>query len=510
MKKIILPILLFCATLSINAQEYMRINSHWYENYIPVEDIDSISYGELSYQKMLPAIMAKDPSISLFNQALELTHLSDSLLEEYDYSYQGERGVLFPGFQSQRLCVLPEKRKGYTAFVEPDSVYAKHGINNIEDLKAYAARVYNEMYPEDAGITDPTDRRNSLNRFVSYHILPIKAGKDNLTLAGMYDRRNNIAMIEKFVPGYNISDWHETMMPHSLMKCTTPYNKRGARFINRCGTGDLLRSDTTNIEGAEIINTNAALNGYCHYINDIIAYDKQTQTVVLDEQIIIDEAILTPEIINNNLRLNMNYSQPSGVYPNGIYLSYCTLKNFNIYSSSTQIYYLYSYGWANFQSDEMLVLGNFDFSIKLPSVPAGTYELNMGCSAYSYRPIFVCYLNEEFCDTIDARDESAGNKKWGFWRSDEELRTPEKIAQNDSLLFVNGYRKGLPNYYGAFGGGNTMRNGYMCMRPIITTFTTDGKSDYYLRFKSVDSNPRKEFHLDFLELTPTHLLKEYK
>ena len=103
----------------------------------------------------------------------------------------------------------------------------------------------------------------------------------------------------------------------------------------------------------------------------------------------------------------MNYSQPSGVYSNGIYLSYCTLKNFNIYSSSTQIYYLYSYGWANFQSDEMLVLGNFDFSIKLPSVPAGTYELNMGCSASSYRPIFVCYLNEEFCDTIDARDESA-------------------------------------------------------------------------------------------------------
>ena len=119
MKKTILPILLFCATLSINAQEFLHINSHWYEEYIPVEWIDSISYGELTNQNMLPAIMAKDPKISIFNKALEITHLCDSMIDEYDYSYQKERGVIHQGFQSQRVYELTEKRRGYTAFVEP-------------------------------------------------------------------------------------------------------------------------------------------------------------------------------------------------------------------------------------------------------------------------------------------------------------------------------------------------------------------------------------------------------
>lgn len=167
MKRIILPILLFCATLSMSAQEYLHINSHWHENYIFIDEIDSIAYGELSNQSMLPAIMAEDPNISIFNQALKLTHLCDSMLDYYDYNYQVEHGFLKKGIQNQTFYGVPTIKKGYTAFVEPDSVYAQYGIFNIEDLKAYAARVYNEMYPEDANISDPTDRRNSLNRFVS-------------------------------------------------------------------------------------------------------------------------------------------------------------------------------------------------------------------------------------------------------------------------------------------------------------------------------------------------------
>jgi hypothetical protein len=57
--------MLFCATLSINAQEYLHINSHWYEGYIPVELIDSITYGEPQHQQMLPAIMATMPNTNM-------------------------------------------------------------------------------------------------------------------------------------------------------------------------------------------------------------------------------------------------------------------------------------------------------------------------------------------------------------------------------------------------------------------------------------------------------------
>lgn len=504
MKKIIIPILFFCAALSANAQEYMHIKSHWHEGYIPVEEIDSISYGEMSHEQMLPAIMAKDPNISIFNKALEITHMGDSLLEMYDYSYQFEKNSIHQGVQNIKFYAIPEIKKGYTAFVETDEVYAARGINNIDDLKAYAARVYNEMYPEDASITDPTDRRNSLNRFVSYHLLEVKANKNNLTVANILGT-NGRPIKEQYIPGYNISDWYETMMPHSLMKCTTPYNQNTV-FINRCGEGDPLRGEGT-IEGAEILNeSGVAINGYYHYISDIIAYDKQTQQVVLNEQIIVNNSTMSPEFFNNNLRISSPYPLPENAYQNGAYFPTGALKNIKANTSDTQIHYLFNTGWWDYQTDEMLLSGNFDITIKLPSVPAGTYELNLGFHTSSYAPILATYLDGEFCDTLDAREERVGNIIG--WESDDYLKTPEAIAQNDSLLFSKGYRKGL-EYHKAGLNNYSMRDHYSCLRGIITTFTTDGKSDHYLRIHTL-SEPLRELVFDYIELTPTHLFKEYK
>ena len=217
---------------------------------------------------------------------------------------------------------------------------------------------------------------------------------------------------------------------------------------------------------------------------------------------------MSPEIINNNLRLNFPYSVSGNTYNHGVYLPEGSLKNFKSHSPYTEIYYLYLDGWSDYQADEMVVSGNFDFSIKLPSVPAGTYELNLGCNVYANRPIVACYLDEVPCDTLDLTYNSEFYKNWV---SDYDLETNEAIAQNDSLLFSYGYRKGLYYYLGGnFSGNTTMRDGQYCTRTIITTFTTDGKSDHYLRFKSLDERANMEFHIDFIELCPTHLLKEYK
>ncbi len=509
MKKHLLPIILFCATINISAQEYLHINSHWHGGYIPLELIDSITYGEASNNRMLPAIMAQDPNISIFNKALEITHMSDSLLGEYNYKFQEEDGKIYDGFQGNKVYGLPKIKKGYTAFAETDSVYAAHGINNIEDLKAYAARVYNEMYPEDASITDPTDRRNSLNRFVSYHLLDIKADKNNLTAA------NIISNVGKEIKAkYNrnmidIADWYETMMPHSLIKCSSPLlsDDKERVFINRRGVGDKPVRNIF-IEGAEIINTSdnalqgTALNGNYHYISDIIAYDKQTQEVVLDEQIIVNNTTMSPEFFNNDLRIHFPYSSiaaANNVYERGIYVPNMAMKNIRVYTPSTQIYYLFSDGWHDYQTDEMFITGGYDFDIKLPSLPAGTYELNIGYSGT--RSTALLYFDEEFCDTI--RFNSAED-----WESDYRLETPEAIAKNDSLLHANGYRKGL-EYYSHNTSGTSMRDYYLCLRRIITTFTTDGKSDHYLRFKNATES-YLELHIDYIELTPTRLLKEYK
>lgn len=517
MKKTLFTIALACTASVMSAQEYLNLKSHWYGQSIPVEMIDSITYGEASNQDKLPAIMAQDPNISLFNEALQVTHLCDSLLEEYDFSYKHSNKFYWSdGFHS---FAPTEIRKGYTAFVETDEVYAAHGINNLADLKAYAAKVYDEMYPEDAAITDPTDRRNSLNRFVAYHLLDRKGVKSTLTAAGIKNQSAGKVANKYVRTKVDIADWYETMMPHSLMKCSSPLLSTGGEtvFINRRGLGEQADGRDVFIEGTEIVNTDSAdylgmaVNGYYHYIDDIIAYDRQTQEVVLDEQILVNNSTMSPEFMSNDMRINNPYVSASSSSYGEVYLPAGSMKNIQVngYIYSTRIYYIYRSAWGNVQTDELLIMDEFDISIKLPPVPAGTYELNMGYTAYRLRPIVNFYLNEEFCDTVDlsilADDERIG------WVADGDLETPEAIAQHDSLLHAHGYRKGLDYCY-AYDYTTLQRDDNRCLRRIITTFTTDGKTDYYLRIKNTTPNEdgRSQFHLDYLELCPTHLLNEYK
>ena len=508
MKRLLSIIAALGAASALSAQEYLHINSHWYEDYIPVEQIDSITYGEASGANLLPAIMAQDPNISLFNEALQLTHMSDSLYGVYDFGFAYER-EMNTGIYSQNLAYAMTKvRLGYTAFVETDAVYAAHGINTISDLKAYAAKVYDEMYPEDAAITDTTDRRNSLNRFVSYHLLDRMGTKSNLTAVGIKnDRAGEVA--KKYNRNkIDIADWYETMMPHSLLKCSSPKLSTGETvFINRRGLCHWVE-----VEGAEIINTDGksaqgvAENGYYHYIDDIIAYDKQTQQVVLDEQIIVNNSTMSPEFMNNDMRINNPF--PLETSNGEVYIPQGALKNIQFNNEDTRLYYLFSQNWRNLQTDEFLVMGAFDFTIKLPSLPAGTYELNLGYTPSAARHVVAVYLNEELCDTVDMR-MAAQDERIG-WVSDKYMDTPEEIAENDLLLFTNGYRKGLDYCYAM--NSESMRDDSYCLRRIITTFTTDGKTDYYLRCQNANPNDdgTAQFMIDYLELCPTHLLNEYK
>lgn len=509
MKKLVSIIAALGTVAALNAQEYLHINSNWHGAIIPVEEIDSITVGELNHTDKLPAIMAQDKNISLFNEALQLTHLCDSLLGVYNYNFWYEQLQVPNIYGNQLVPALTKVRKGYTAFVETDAVFAAHGINSIADLKAYAAKVYDEMYPEDANISDPTDRRNSLNRFISYHLLDRKGHKNNLTVAGINNVRAGEVKNRYDRSKVDIADWYETLMPHSLMKCSSPLLPTGETvFINRRGL-----QETAEVKGVEIVNTDGqiyqgiASNGYYHYIDGIIAYDKQTQQVVLDEQILVHNSTMSPEFMNNDMRINNPYgittSSGEVLIPRG------AMKNITINNDETRLYYLFSQSWGNAQTDEMMLMGLYDVTFKLPPVPAGTYELNLGYTAYALRGIGAYYLNDEPCDTVDMR-LTADNPAIG-WIADSHLETPEAIAQNDSLMHANGYRKGLDYCY-AYSVGTRQRDHSQCLRKIITTFTTDGKTDYYLRIKNVNVNENgsTQFMIDYFELCPTHLLKEYK
>ncbi len=507
MKKYLLTLITACAALGISAQEYLQLDSHWYgDTNIPVEQIDSITYGELSHADKLPAIMAKDPNISIFNEALRLTGMCDSLTGYIDYDYEIQASEDVPSYdEGVRTTIRTTRYRKYTVLAEPDSVFAKYGITNVAQLKDYAAQVYDEVYPEDASVADPTDRRNSLNRFVSYHLLYVYAPSvDELTPLGWLD----YAVDRAYEPLTDIADWYETMMPHSLMKCVVPKstdNHEQRVFVN-------FKKNVS--EGAQVTHPldRMALNGAYYYVDDIIAYDKRTQEEVLDESLVFNESILTPELMNNDLRIVDGIYQISDIcvsYFAAGYEQSMKMKNirFNNPCNGGGLYTCHGFMWGNFQTDEMLIKGVFDVTIKLPPVPAGTYELNFGYSQTSLRPVVNFYLDGELCDSVDLRIPSSDPRI--DWIADENAESP---AATDQILFKNGYRKGLS--YVTDGGPRTQRDDNTTLRRIITTFTTDGKTDHYLRIKNVtpeaDRPYFRQFMMDFIELCPTHLLPEYQ
>ena len=166
------------------------------KNSLLIQKDDSVTNGVVhvidhvinASSQFLPALMEDNPNLSIFCQALRLTGMADSLTKYIDETYTvdpdsavGGKGFKVPygtandGTASKQCQTwYPDHRYfKFTAFVETDSVYRAHGINNLEDLKRYAKEVYDESYPEDAGKYDENfrDRRNPLNRFVSYHLI---------------------------------------------------------------------------------------------------------------------------------------------------------------------------------------------------------------------------------------------------------------------------------------------------------------------------------------------------
>lgn len=78
---------------------------------------------------------------SIFADAVDLTGMNDTL----DFN----------------LKELEVRQGSFTLLLEPDSVYNRRGINNLDDLIA-------ELSPEDSDYTNPS---NPLNNYVAYHVL---------------------------------------------------------------------------------------------------------------------------------------------------------------------------------------------------------------------------------------------------------------------------------------------------------------------------------------------------
>lgn len=410
----------------------------------------------------------------------------------------------------------PEHRKyGFTLFAETDSVWSetigKPALDiTVDDVMQFLRESH--AYPEATDDNNYTEENNLLNRFVTYHLLPVRLAQDRLvfhTNERGYDK--NIGRL-----GCAVFEYYTTMGKRCLLKIFESKESHGV-FLNRCPILDNGRHGTyqelscpTGREGI-LIGTpnlegeNNLMNALVYPIDKFLFYDEETRQNLGRERIRIDAASISPEMMNNDLRLNPMH-QSFRVAPDGKYPYFQDLR-LNTESTNYGYYAALMESWNNYQSDEVNIWGVQDITITLPPVPRkDVYELRYGYSVYDYRGIFQMYFGtdpDKLAPADIPLDMRTQPDKIG-WEADSE--DDDYNAEVDKRMRNNGYMKGALSYAG---GGNPPRS-YMNMgRRIFVRQQMDPDKTYYLRMKEclemgnwMNESWNCQLYMDIIELCP--------
>ena len=456
--------------------------------------------------QFLPALMEENPNLSIFCQALRLTGMADSLTKYVDETYTvdpdsavGGKGFKVPygtandGTASKQCQTwYPEHRYfKFTAFVETDSIYRAHGINNLEDLKRYAKEVYDESYPEDAGKYDEDfkDRRNPLNRFISYHLINRIGSREYWVhcKGDIYE--------QKFLYNvYDPEDYFETMAPHTLIRfCSNPSEEI---YINRKA---LVKNTKLEVRGVRVLKddegdeyTQTCSNGMYHYIDDILVYSADVRNNVLNRRIRIDGSCLSPDFMNARARIYyMGKSEQMIGFKNGF------LADFKMHNSNTFIGCGNEQtGWRHYQGSGVCITGEkFDASVKLPPVPHdGTYEVRLGYSTGDDRGIAQVYLNNEPCGIpISFRNFDSGYHFEPDTEDEDENKAIDKAMRN------RGFMKAMDSYGSSSEPFRIYTND---IRRILVRQYMRADQDNWLRFRQILEGSTLYMSIDYIELCP--------
>ena len=453
----------------------------------------------------LPDVIKADSTVSIFAEALFMTGLADSLMAYEDKNYP-EWGADKASQDSAYTWNLSLKCKAegsdpiqwvqkryfkFTAFIEPDSIYKKFGINNVSDLEAYAKKIYDAVYPEDAGLYDKDyrNRKNPLNRFISYHLIDRVLPYDEIIMRKDCFKHWDI---DKCDP----EEFYETMCPGTLVRFSS-YNEQ--LYINRKG-----HKANVEVPGVRVWKSTEsgsslqqAPNGMYHYLDEILAYTTEVRDVVLNCRIRFDSTVLSPDFANSDRPL---YGEDK---LRGYRLGY--IKNWRVLGEKAVIG-LHGEGvwWQHYKSNGITVSGIFDMTIKLPPVPTGTYEIRTGYTVNPERGVVQFYLNNVPCGIpadlrIYGPDPSIG---WvaDVTGDDTEARNANKAI--DKAMHNRGYMKGPDSWHPSAGEKSMRALDSHPMRRVLTTLNMKKDTEYRLRIRQVLPESDRYWSFDYIELCP--------
>jgi len=475
----------------VNKQSQFIVRDDSVENGV-VHTLNRVIQPSTDY---LPDLLRSNPEISLFCEALTLTGLADSLYAYVDESYHCSEDSVVRGMQistggATYECKYVGKRmRRFSAFVETDSIYRLNNINNIEDMTAYAKTVYDGMYPEDADLydDDPTNRKNPLNRFISYHLLPYYGAYNDWTVSG--EIKETCALTDLA----DCTDWYTTMMPGTIMKMSSPVGSRAGLYINRKGL-----KDKATVRGVKVLAPSQmraidtqAQNGIYHYIDDILTYNQMARDIVFNDRIRIDAVTLSSEFMNCGARGNVENAT-----------GFKVIDGWDFHGQTPTICLRQRSVWMQTYQDCVDVKGQFDISFRLPPVPENTYEVRFAYGAGTMRGVVQVYFGtkdnmQPMGIPIDLR-VFGGDPTIG-WIADKEGDTETNQAI-DKAMHNRGYLKDMDSWWQ--GGVNILRDQSGKLRKILCTQTMSPDKEYWVRLKLVLENPEAEFPINYFELCP--------
>jgi len=522
-----------------------------------VQPIDMVIEKSNSY---ISDILRDNSVISIFYQALVATNVREQILpvEDPEYNKNAYPKYYYRSHTWSEVAWVPATRKyGFTAFVEPDSVYRakfdEYGISTANgDLRAVydlACKIYDEVYPQDVNapghsFDNLTDSVNPLHRFVQYHIMTrYVPGTSDLTALVCPETKEAFGFDTKLV---NPIDWYQTLLPHTMLKVEqltmnkdekgndcrgddTPYLNR--HFINRryAAPEYTFRGALVDNKVEKDINHDA-LNGHYFYVDDLVVFSHDVQNIVQNQRIRMDFSAVFPEIMTNDMRLKGNYTvddaagtPDDATEPKNGKNYYFPLGYLDGVTFNPSCYLVMRRPHCNFwswQGDEWNLFGDYDMTFRIPPVPySGEWQLRLGYCAIETRGVMQAYYGDDPSQMIPQGipvdmtkflntetymgdryviDESLGAYKK---MTDEEKAEEQKLLKNLGV-----YRDGRSQYHFASSGAKYYFLGNeRTHRKIICQTYIDATKDHYVRFRVASDGKQgnnNEFMLDFFEMVP--------
>lgn len=477
----------------------------------------------------VPDLIKEADNMNIMGALLHYTGWDEKLTDYMDVAYENaehEQTIKLPNLAT--FAVAQHRYLGFTGLVETDDVFARYGVPspqgfNVEDggtlanwndVLAAIQPIAEGAYGPDTTGGDLKNEDNPVNRFVAYHFLEGKMAHNKFVqhMCEYGYKYGDIMNPQQKEFSVDIWDYFTTVGKHRGLVKIMQEAVSHDLFANRTCKYDVEGSyEQTEVlhKGVQVMATNGendnnARNGFYYPIDDLFMMDAKTADAMGNERIRFDITTILPELLNSGAR-NVTYMY----FDDNNYF-----ENITGCSDDTKLLYLTSApvggaGWCDYEGDEFMVLGVYDFTLKLPPVPKdGTYELRMGVSQNSLRGMCQIYFGDDAKSLLpvglpyDMRNQYLDQDENVAWFNDTNL-DEGTIIEKDKNMRNHGYMKG-PKYFNRNDGtgNNTARDYSGNVRKIITTQNLKADKTYYIRFKSCLEDNASQFFSDYFEWCP--------